>query len=165
MNVLKSIKSWFSSINRWFVNLMSVNDSFVRTCAPAAIEAINIIKRANDDGVINFMGSVASVLGVKWGSPVAQKVSAWLTNNVDYMLHALDITQQAAGCSTIDEKLLVVSRAISTDFPEIREQFCTSFAADLARYLADGHLSFAEAIALITGVYKAYYSHKTTSAE
>jgi hypothetical protein len=163
MKVLKSIKSWFNAISRWFMNLMTINDKFVHTYAPVAVETMNMIKRANDEGVIINVGTFASVLGVRWGSDVAQKVSAWLTDNVDRMIYTLDIMQQAADCKSIDEKLLVVSRAISRDFPEIRERFCTIFAAELSRDLADGHLSLSEAISLITGVYKTYYGNKKSS--
>jgi hypothetical protein len=51
MKILKSIKSWFNAISRWFMNLMTINDKFVHTYAPVAVETINMIKRANDDGV------------------------------------------------------------------------------------------------------------------
>ena len=163
MKILKSIKSWFNAISRWFMNLMTINDKFVHTYAPVAVETINMIKRANDEGVIVNVGTFASALGVRWGSDVAQKVSAWLTDNVDRMIYTLDIMQQAADCKSIDEKLLVVSRAISRDFPEIRERFCTIFAAELSRDLADGHLSLSEAISLITGVYKTYYGNIKSS--
>jgi hypothetical protein len=79
------------------------------------------------------------------------------------MIYTLDIMQQAADCKSLDEKLVVVSKAISRDFPEIRERFCTIFAAELSRDLADGHLSLSEAISLITGVYKTYYGNKKSS--
>jgi hypothetical protein len=164
MKIIRKIKAFFSRINQWFVRLLNENDKFVLDVAPVAIAAINILKRANEEGIINISGCIISNIGAAWGIPVSKQVSAWLTNNVDYMLSALDLAEKAARCTTLDEKLKMVSEAISKDFPEMREQFCTSFCADLARYLADGHLSFAEAIALITAVYKTQRVNENSSA-
>ena len=46
---------------------MTINDKFVHTYAPVAVETINMIKRANDDGVIVNVGTIRIRFGRSMG--------------------------------------------------------------------------------------------------
>jgi len=154
MSFFSKIKAIFNSVVSWFAVLLSRNDSLVKVAAPVAITVLNMIKEANSSGVTNLMGRIAEMVGAKWGLPVAQSVDLWLKDNIDKIIVGIGIANQAASTQDVNQKLLLISRYISSLDIDAKSVKISQIAAMLTKDLDDSHLSLVEIVSIITALYK-----------
>jgi hypothetical protein len=133
---------------------LSKNDSLVKVAAPVAISVLNVIKEANASGATNLVGRICTMVGAKWGVPVAQAVDTWIKLNIDKVITGVGIANQAASTQDNNQKLLLVSRYIASLDIDVKSVKISQIAAMLAKDLDDSHLSLVEIVSIITALYK-----------
>lgn len=154
MSLFSKIKAIFNSVVCWFATLLSKNDSLVKVAAPVAISVLNVIKEANASGATNLIGRICTMVGSKWGVPVAQAVDTWIKLNIDKVITGIGIANQAASTQDNNQKLLLVSRYIASLDIDVKSVKISQIAAMLAKDLDDSHLSLVEIVSVITALYK-----------
>lgn len=140
--VIKSVTDWIKNI--WTKGM----EVFKSKGLPISVTVVNLLKEAVESGAGDFLVNLTK-------TNLDNQVLIWLKDNIGKISLELATTEVIINAGATDTEIVDALIAwLAKQNLSVKATFYAGFAAKINEYLADGKLSFAEALSLGQYLYK-----------
>lgn len=147
--LLEKIKTTYKSLVSWISQFYYRVDKIADKVAPIAIRIVNAIKDINDSTQGDVVAQIiTAVIPGKKDDAIVKQLRKWLRTQLPIIAEAIGIVQNISSITDANEQLKAIAHEINFSNDLKKRTAYHTLATLLIEALADGRISWSEAVVL-----------------